>query len=69
MEKINPRRRVLLIAIASWAVVGLRAKSANPFTGAVGLLRLVLNIVRAPLKIFGVVVKKSLSLAIPWKRR
>ena len=37
---VNPRRRVLLIAIASWLVVAAQTRTANPITGLLGLFRM-----------------------------
>jgi hypothetical protein len=79
MQKTNPRRRVLLIAIASWAIVGLRAKSANPFTGAIGLARMGRNALggaakvaipfaKTPLKMVFFIIRGILRLAIKKRR-
>ena len=37
---IDNKRRVLLLAIGSWIVVGLQHKTLNPLAGAFNLLRL-----------------------------
>ena len=66
-KKTDPRRRVLLIAIASWAIVGLRAKSANPFTGAVGLARTASSIAKTPLKLLWIVLRRFCGSL--WRRK
>lgn len=50
-KPVNPRRRVLLIAIASWGVVAARARTANPITGLLGLIRLATDFVGNAAKI------------------
>ena len=69
---MNPRRRVLLIAIASWAFVALRSHSANPFSGVMSVARATKSTVGVvaggPLRWIWESVRWLASRLFPWAR-
>lgn len=47
---MNTKRRILLIAILSWGVIGLKSRARNPLTAGLSLIKSSLNIAKSTAK-------------------
>ena len=59
---MSPRRRILLIAIISWSVIAMRAKTFNPFSTAISASKLLSQMFEGTAKIALPIAKLPLRI-------